>query len=165
MKEIVFLRHAHTEAFHLSGDHARNLTERGRTQAKQIALHCSAVEGLKHVLVSDAVRTQQTAEIINNASQKKFKCVTEELLYLAPYTEIFAILSQLNEAYDKVMLIAHNPGLTDTAQYLLQPYEFSKLTEGVTPCTMVHMCADVAGWNALEPHSCTLKDYIIPKSS
>ena len=161
MKHIIFLRHAQTEPFHLDGDHARNLTAYGKQQARYMAPHCAAIDGLKRVIVSDAVRTIQTSDIIFHDKNDRLDITISDSLYLAPMSDIFSVLTHSSDDDDNMMIIAHNPGLTDIIQHLVCSHELNKITSAIAPCTLVHMTADIKYWAELSPKSCQIAHYII----
>jgi phosphohistidine phosphatase len=162
MKHIIFLRHAHTEAFHMKGDHARELSTRGVAQAEQIAPLCDATEGLRIILASGAVRTLQTAEVVQRCSRKVYKIIPHDSLYLASASEIFNVIAQQDNAYDTLMLIGHNPGIADAIEQLLGADIWYDVPEGVPPCSFIHITSETARWQQLEASQATLHHYATP---
>jgi phosphohistidine phosphatase len=119
---LTLMRHAHAEAKHATGtDEERALDRRGLTEAAEMArrlLERGARPDM--LLVSSAIRTRQTAAPILRAFALPERSVSyEDELYLA---EAPALLERLRAVPDKtrhVLLLAHNPGVSELAGILL----------------------------------------------
>ena len=118
MKKIVLIRHAEAANNNLD-DSLRSLNNRGIEQLKEITVKDNPIplEGKTSVLVSSAVRTQQTFQAI-----KPF-LNTDEIeiqsnLYLASKEILLLTIQDTLEKYDNLVIIAHNPGLSDLLSYL-----------------------------------------------
>jgi phosphohistidine phosphatase len=111
--ELVLLRHADAER-HAATDFERNLTAKGREHAQVVAERLDAA-GLKpdRLLSSKAPRAWQTAEAV---SAKTGVPVQEAPLYDAGLEALKALLATLEVR--RVLLVGHNPGLSDLATYL-----------------------------------------------
>jgi len=70
------------------------------------------------VLVSSAVRTQQTYERWKIGAQWTGSAEITEELYLASCDEICARIAALDDALGSVLVIGHNPGLEMTVRHL-----------------------------------------------
>lgn len=114
MKYIILMRHAKSDWNDLSlTDHQRSLNKRGNTDAPLMAQRIKSYGILPELmLVSDATRTRETwqhiAEPLGNA-QTQF----DADLYLASTSTIIQKLKKLDNMIDNVLLLAHNPGITD----------------------------------------------------
>jgi phosphohistidine phosphatase len=120
--DLILWRHA--EAFDAEAgesDMERALTPKGQKQARRMAewLTSQLPEGCK-ILVSPALRTQQTAEPLN----RKFKTVPE----LAPGADAEDVLQAANwpHAKEPVLVVGHQPTLGQVAALLLsgQPQDW-----------------------------------------
>jgi phosphohistidine phosphatase len=125
MRRLMLLRHAKTEHDAPSGqDHDRRLDDRGRLDAAAvggwIGRHLPVPEV---VLVSTAVRAQQTWEIVRQAMQDAARTVTaqpqvESLdeLYGAEPAQLLQLIRMACSADPRqLMVIGHNPGLHELA--------------------------------------------------
>lgn len=122
MPNVLLMRHAHAEWPAFPGcDFDRPLTPRGEADAMRSAAAIRAA-GLKPVrlLVSPALRTRQTAQIvarelgINDAALQFI-----ETLYNAGTTTLEVELRcAVAEAAGLVMLVSHNPGISELARCL-----------------------------------------------
>lgn len=114
VKYIILMRHAKSDWSDTSlSDHNRTLNTRGNKDAPKMAERIKAYDILPELmLVSDAARTRETwqhiAEPLGNV-QTKF----DEDLYLASPRTIIQKLKDVNNLIDTVLLLAHNPGITD----------------------------------------------------
>jgi len=127
MRRLMLLRHAKTEHDAPSGhDHDRRLDERGRLDAAAIGAWIGRHPPVPDaVLVSTAVRAQQTWEIardaMKDAMQEQPQPQTELLdeLYGAEPTQLLRII-RMAEGTDpqRLMLIGHNPGMHELALML-----------------------------------------------
>jgi len=114
MKRVILMRHAKSNWDNPTlTDHQRVLNPRGRRDAPQMAdriVNHGIIPEL--ILVSDATRTQETWQLVSPAlgnAQTKF----DKELYLASSSTIISKLMKLDNLIDTVMLLAHNPGITE----------------------------------------------------
>lgn len=113
MMELIFWRHA--EAEEGANDLARALTAKGEKQAKRMAGFLNArLPASARILVSPAVRTQQTASALGRA----FETVDA----IAPGAEADAVLKAVGwpRAEGTVLIVGHQPTLGEAAALLLQ---------------------------------------------
>ena len=120
MRTITLLRHAKS-SWNQPGaaDFARPLSPRGRRA-------CSAVKAVLRrrktapdvVLASSAVRTAETLRRIAPQLPAEPAVMLEKRLYLASAAKLLARLKALDDAFQSVLLIGHNPGLQRLALLL-----------------------------------------------
>ena len=119
MKHIYLLRHGKAESSRGSGDHERILAPRGLKDSLEVGSWMAAQEITPdQVLVSSAVRTQQTYERWKIGAQWTGSAEITEELYLASCDEICARIAALDDALGSVLVIGHNPGLEMTVRHL-----------------------------------------------
>lgn len=135
MKHLILLRHAKSSWKNDSLDDAdRPLAERGERDAPRIAARLKS-RGARPTLLltSPARRTLRTAEIVGHAlglGPAETRTVPE--LYLAAPNDIRNVLAAQDDAHDCVLVVGHNPGLTDLANDLLPGLALDNLpTTGV----------------------------------
>ena len=118
MKKIILLRHADA-SFSAKDDISRNLSSLGREQLENITQNFKWIdrEGSTLTRVSTANRTQQTLEAIKSQLTKE-DIVLDSRIYECHRSTLLAILQETSEAYNNLVIIGHNPGLTDLIQYL-----------------------------------------------
>lgn len=114
--ELVLWRHA--EAEDGEPDRARRLTAKGEKQARRVAewLH-TRLPDATHVLVSPAVRAQQTAQALADLSQRKLRTVER----IGPGASADDVLAAAGwpEGRSTVVIVGHQPALGWVASRLL----------------------------------------------
>lgn len=121
MRRLILLRHAKTERDAPSGkDHDRRLDDRGRKDGAEIgqwlALHDYRPD---LALVSSAVRAQQTWDLLRVALPLTTARHVPEL-YGAYLPDLLQIIHGMTAADpQRLMIIAHNPGLHELALALI----------------------------------------------
>ncbi len=136
--QLLVMRHGEAQVY-AQNDHQRALTDRGQQEvlenAKNLAnLLASLTRPSLKVLVSDALRTKETWSIIDEylraqtLSLHQIDSVNEQSsLYLAPSSFLQKVISDTQmDSYEQmqnqkvyldqtpvILLIAHNPGLSD----------------------------------------------------
>jgi phosphohistidine phosphatase len=151
MKRLLLLRHAHAEAAHAgTEDIDRHLSPRGRSEALDAA-DCIARAGLRcdALLVSPALRTRETATLIAAELDLPLRPTIEAELYPGEPAALLRTLSRCRANYETVMIVGHNPGISELAQRFNQqaapPVELH--TAGLC---LISFPADVR-WDQLRP--------------
>jgi phosphohistidine phosphatase len=121
MLRLTLVRHAKTEAAH-SGqeDWDRALEPRGQRDAPEMGRRLKG-RGTKpdKVLTSPAVRALTTTTIMTRELGIAASKVTQdERLYLASPKELLKVVHELGDAAKHLMVVGHNPGLTEFADAL-----------------------------------------------
>lgn len=119
MPTLYLMRHAKSswDNPHHS-DHERPLNERGRREGPLVAAalceHLTARGATCHAIVcSDARRTRETAALVQAAFGEPPPLSPTSDLYHAGVGEWAAVVAQFDPAWETVVAIAHNPGLSD----------------------------------------------------
>ena len=148
MKTLLLLRHAKSSWDEPElGDHERTLNARGRRAAPRIG-QLLTDESLvpEQVLCSTATRARETASLVLEAIGGDIPIEHFEELYLASPEQLFATVSQhADDAHDRVLLVAHNPGLEDVVHAVsgrLEPFPTGALAR---------LELDVASWSSVGP--------------
>ncbi len=119
MKHVILLRHA--KSIPLTNDrddYKRTLNEKGRTDAPKVSLAFSRLDIQPDiVLCSSAARTRETLELFLPLLNKGIKIIYEDNLYHAPASVILDIINQYT-AYNNIMVVGHNFGISQLADYL-----------------------------------------------
>lgn len=117
-RHLIVLRHAKTEQS-ASGDRARELTSRGRTDAR------SAGRWLREndiqpdiVLVSPAARARETAELVTSELSPPPEVRVVEELYDASVGEALDVVAAVDGAPRAVLLVGHNPAMAELVHAL-----------------------------------------------
>ncbi|MCK5822757.1 MAG: histidine phosphatase family protein [Bacteroidales bacterium] len=122
MKQLILVRHAQAETDNNSSDLERNLTVYGKQTARLVAKNIVEKRIKPQLIISSpANRAKQTAVIL--ATEQNYpleKIATNNLLY-SGFTSIdlLNIISKINNDYNCIMIISHNPDLSTIANNLL----------------------------------------------
>jgi phosphohistidine phosphatase len=120
VKEIILIRHATAEDRSESEDISRILTENGKTESADIGLLLSKLrKKVDLIITSDAKRALETADNLQTASYSKVERKIEQKLFSGNIEDYLKTLKKLNEKYDSVILVAHNPVLRELVAYFL----------------------------------------------
>jgi phosphohistidine phosphatase len=168
MHQLILLRHAKAAPETKSlPDHDRPLTDTGRAAAARMG-QAMRRAGLapEVVLVSTALRTQQTLEALQEANVWDEWPNIDSLptLYMAPPAMILDALHGLPETVRSALVIGHNPGLHELALALagkLRP-DVAKIEEGYPTCALSEFMA-AGPWRQLKPGGAALQRFLAPK--
>ncbi|MEV0181617.1 histidine phosphatase family protein [Streptomyces sp. NPDC050625] len=164
-RRIVLFRHAKADWPQVT-DHERPLAERGRTDA--------AVAGRKLTdtgipfdlaLCSTAVRTRETWKLAVHEFPHRPKTVYEERLYEASPGELIAVLNEVPDDAQNVILIGHNPGVHGLAEILSGSSDDSareRMNRRGFPAAAFAVVSYGGSWKSLEPGAGELTDYWAP---
>lgn len=161
MKTLYLVRHAKSSWDNpLIDDFSRPLNERGQRDAPNMAKRLKEKKVvLDLLLTSSAVRTLITAQEMAkalNCEHHKMKARAE--LYHASPEKILAVLQQVDEQFDVVMLVGHNPGLTEFVNHLTD-----LAIDNVPTCGIVAFQLNIKSWKAFEMKEETMLFYDYPK--
>ena len=115
--KLFLMRHAEAKPLNNQNDRLRELTEKGIKEAEEAATFLQKYK-IDKILVSNAVRTIQTGEIIRNKiNSAKFEICPQ--LYSSTSEDIIELISQQDENRN-ILVIAHNPGILNAALELVE---------------------------------------------
>lgn len=123
MKHLLVMRHAEASPAELNkSDFDRVLTSQGRMQAQQMALKLKAHEiFLENILVSPAERTFTTAKIVAETLGLAKDCIKPmNDIYDASLSQLLSVVQSVDNAYKTILLIGHNPGVSELCMLLSQ---------------------------------------------
>jgi len=159
MRRLILMRHAksawNTDA---QGDHDRPLNPRGRRDAPRMGGLISE-HGFSpaQVISSDSTRTRETWDRMS-AAMPELEPVFTRRLYLSGLDDIADTLAGVDDAYDSVLLLGHNPGFSLAAGWLT-----GEAIELKTAYAAV-MEADIERWEqTFRPSSWRLVALLTPK--
>lgn len=149
MKTLILVRHAKSSwNDQTRRDIDRPLNERGRQDAPVMAGNLDK-RGIhpQRILCSPALRTASTAEIFaNHLSIPKELIHLERQIYLAGSAHLLQLIRQQDDNIDTVMLVGHNPALTDLFNELCKD---TKL-DNMPTCCVAQLSLSVTQWSSLE---------------
>ena len=163
MKTITIFRHAKS-SFKDAGlsDHERPLNKRGQRDAPIMAERIQKA-GIRPSLIlsSPAVRAWTTAkEMARQIAYPVEFLQRDELLYHAGVQRIIEVLSRQDVGFNSIMIVGHNPGLTEFANYLVPG-----LTHNIPTSGVVSVQIETEDWNLEAVTSAELVLYDYPKKN
>ena len=161
MKILTLIRHAKSSWKDPTlPDWDRPLNKRGRRDAPMMGERLAGREAYADLLISSsAVRAVATAEAI--AAEIEYpadEIVVDERLYGADEYEILEVIQGLDDAWERVMLVGHNPGLTDLVN-ALSPTGI----DNVPTCGIVELTYDTESWALIGRIDPVAVDFDYPK--
>jgi phosphohistidine phosphatase len=168
MRQLLLLRHAKSNWEDPSlADHDRPLDSEGRSAASAVRETLLGMDlAPELILVSSARRTRETLELLEPLPGSPRVERTSDL-YLASPRQILDYLALTPREIDRVLVIAHNPGLHDLAMMLTGAHGISlggrlttRLARGLPTGGLLEF--SVAGqWSDL-PHGARLLNFVTP---
>ena len=147
-------------------DENRPLAERGRRATKKLACYVrNAGVAPTLVLCSPSVRTRETLAGIRGALGEPEVCFPDEL-YAASEATILGAVQGVGPDVRSLLVVGHNPGLQGLAAGLAGTGNEDarrRLREKLPTGALVTLALHVGTWADLEPGSCELVDYVVPR--
>ncbi|MEV6396318.1 histidine phosphatase family protein [Streptomyces sp. NPDC051907] len=164
-RRIVLLRHAKADWPQVS-DHERPLAERGRKDAP-VAGRRLADTGiaLDLALCSTATRTRETWKLAVHELPHRPRTVYEERLYEASLGDLIALLNEVSDEVDDLLVIGHNPGMHALADALSGKAEgdaLARMSKSGFPTAALAVVSFNGSWKSLEHGVGTLVEYWAP---
>ena len=161
MKNLTLLRHAKSSWSDASlADFDRPLNRRGERNAPDMGDRIAAA-GIRPSMIisSPAARAITTARIVARQIGYPAEFLQrDERLYLATLATLLDFVGEQESKVNNLMLVGHNPGLTEFANYLVPG-----LTDNVPTCGVVSVNVDADDWNLGAARGIELEIYDYPK--
>ncbi|HET7924652.1 MAG TPA: histidine phosphatase family protein [Rhodanobacteraceae bacterium] len=165
MKRLLLLRHAKAEpATEPLVDIDRPLADRGERDARRIGERLRQQRQRPElILASPAARALRTAELVaHTLDYPRDAIALDRRLYLAEPTAIVEIIAAQNGAIETLLVVGHNPGLTELVHHLLPAFD----VEDLPTCAVVGLdYADAATWEGIASGAAALSYYDYPKNT
>ena len=122
MKTMYIVRHAKTNK--TFNDLDRELLPLGIERTEKLGNYLASNDCKVDIMFSSsAKRAVQTARILaKNIDYPEEKIITKEELYLTSQEEYFNILVGQSDMVDSIMIIGHNPEITNVAQFFVPDF-------------------------------------------
>jgi phosphohistidine phosphatase len=147
MIRLALVRHAKSDWSSPGlADHDRPLNERGERDAPMMAARLAEDGFAPDVIVSStALRARTTAQAF--ADEFGMPVVLEESLYAAPASHLLRGVQDAGDGVASVLLVAHNPGITDLAYALSQ-----ERIQHMPTCAIARFAwdLDASQWSAID---------------
>lgn len=162
MKTIILMRHADSYPTDFSGyEHERPVSVTGLLQIDQIRSTAHKIlHEVDFVLCSGIKRAKQTFQAIYSVVPTRTKFMFDDYLYQITASELLDKIQWTPTIYEKILVIGHNPGLSQFIDAVL-PNEKS---EKLSTCEVAIFQADVSTWQEVNYNRLTLIDRIKPQT-
>jgi phosphohistidine phosphatase len=161
MKTLTLLRHAKSSWSNPGlGDHERPLNPRGERDAPEMARRINEA-GIRPSLIvsSPATRAWNTAKFLaKEISYPNEFLQRDNKLYGAGLDTLIRYLASQDSGFNSILMVGHNPGLTEFANYLVPDVTNNLPTAGVLSVQI-----DSDDWDLRDAKSITLELYDYPK--
>ena len=159
MKRLILIRHSKSSWKDLSlTDFNRPLNNRGKSDGPLMADYLkSKIKKIDYLHSSSSVRTFETSKYF--IKQIQFvKIQYDDSLYHCSATSILNMISSYSDNYQSVMIIAHNPGLTNLINNI------TNVTLDNLPTTgLAEIEFNCDSWSKISYENCNLIDLKFPK--
>ena len=161
---LTLVRHAKTEpARHGQEDWDRALESRGQRDAPEMARRLKQYSPKpERILSSPAVRAITTATIMaRELGVSAQKVQQDERLYLASPKDMLAVIRELGERARHLMVVGHNPGITEFADRISS----ERSVDNLPTCAVYSLQFEIAAWSELQWDSGVDAELDYPKRS
>jgi phosphohistidine phosphatase len=169
MKTLTLLRHAKSSwDDSIARDFDRPLNAKGQRAAVTMGRHMKSL-GLEfdHVVVSPALRVTQTIEHLVIGYGETLAPHEDRRIYLASAATLLDIVHALPDAYARVLMIGHNPGLEDLVLLLVPDRTGDTLRDGIEEkyptAALAELTLDTDHWANFAANAATLSRFIPPR--
>lgn len=161
MKTLIIVRHAKSSwDVAVQSDHERTLNQRGLQDAPRIAeLIAKRYPVLDAIVSSTAVRALTTARFMAEGyGPPQTALTTTARIYEADVAGLLNVIDELNPNYNAVMLVGHNPGVTELVRYLAD-----RTFSHMSTCNVAVITFPQAGtWNEIGKETGVLTEVLRP---
>ncbi len=161
MKKLHLIRHAKSSwADDSLSDKQRPLNKRGQKSCGLMAKPIlNAGCKFENVFCSSAIRTQLTIDLISkNLPKHPFEWQLDDDLYTFDMEDLLAWCQKRDNSMQEVVIIGHNPALTDLCNYLS-----SSMVDNMPTCAYAQLSFEGECWQDLAEGSMELMALLKPK--
>jgi phosphohistidine phosphatase len=162
MKRLILLRHAKS-SWKNPGlrDFDRPLNSRGKHNAPMMGKRLVTKGVLPKILISSpAKRAWKTAVLVGKElGYSKGSIIADPAIYDAGMNDLLKLVRNFQDDWDDVMLVGHNPGLTEFAEYLT-----GEELVNLPTCAVCCIDLPIDSWADIRRKSGAMLLYDFPKS-
>ena len=155
MKNLYLVRHATPVSNASLLDKERPLTGFGILQCKKLATFLHQMSSVPDLIISSsALRTKQTTKNLCDSLGVNIKTIFTDKLYYASPSEIFETIKLNDDQYSNLMIISHNPSISEIAIMLANNKSskaFFAFKRDFSPATIVKFQFAIDSWQNIEP--------------
>lgn len=166
MKKLILMRHAESQPEHIGlNDRDRCLSGAGMEELEFIRRKLQGkLQGLQLILCSNVKRTRQTLEGIKAILPSTCELAFDDGLYHAPASSLINRLQDLEDGQDFVMIIAHNPGVSEFLNLVLNATKEQPGLQKMVPTSGVAIFeGNFNKWDESSLARFTLQAYLVPE--
>lgn len=163
MLKLFLLRHAKSSWDDVAlNDADRPLSKRGVKDAPLMGKYFSKDYNKPQLIISSpARRARETAELFAESIDYKIDKISfDENIYEATLEDLVNIVLKIEDSYEKVMMVGHNPGFTELANYLAE----KATIDNIPTCGIFAVEFKVKSWRKIDRKSGTLLSFDYPKN-
>jgi phosphohistidine phosphatase len=160
MRTLLLVRHAKSSRDDASlPDRDRPLNARGEREAAEMAKRWLQRHPRPDLIVSSpAVRALATAQALAEGIDYERKAiVVNDDLYATTADALIAVIEELDDTLERVMLVGHNPEFTELAQ------RFSAEIDHMPTCAVASFAFEVDSWSDIAQARPAKTDLDVPK--
>lgn len=161
-KTLIILRHAKSSWKTPEADIRRPLSDRGQRDA-EAAGTILAEYPLDVVLCSDATRAHQTWEQAVAGGARCDDVRYSEAIYHAWPEELLGELRELDDSVDAVLVIGHQPTLSDLVVEIAKPSKKAAAVQERFPTCSLVVLSVTGSWHKLGKGKASIKRFEIPR--
>ena len=154
MKYLYVMRHGDAEVNNFDlDDFERDLSESGSKKVKEVAQRfAQKADTIELLVTSPAKRAFNTAKLWRlHSGMAEHNVRTDSRIYRAKSPDLLRLIGSIDEGVNNLMLIGHNPGITDLVSDLVRDRTISIPTSGI-----VRLFLPVANWYEVESEKALL---------
>lgn len=159
---LVIVRHAKSSWKTNEPDLTRPLSGRG-TRDAVVAGQLLAGLDLDLALISPAARAQQTWQCLQMGGAGAREVRTCDELYHAFTSGVIDVLGQLDPAATRVLLVGHEPTVSDLVLTLTTPSSLGEVIADKFPTSGVAVLSHDGAWSDLRPGGSHLAAFEVPR--
>ena len=159
MKKLYIVRHAKSSWAEGIDDFDRGLKKRGQLDTRFMAGKLiSRGAKIEEVISSSAKRTKKTTKLMNEIYGLPSENISyRKDLYLSPPKTIISTIKDTDDSIEELMVVAHNPGVTQVVNYLAHEH-----FENIPTCGIACILFESKSWKDIKNNG-KLGFYIYPK--
>lgn len=160
MKTLLLARHAKSDwNSPAANDFERPLNQRGQQDAPLMASYLKQCGySIGQIISSDALRAMQTAEHYRQCLKPGRDLISYHDLYLASLASIVYLVQHIASSESTVMLVGHNPGMTEALNYYS-----TEPVDDMPTCSVGIIQFDINHWQDAAQYAGMLLGFEYPK--
>ena len=160
-KTLILVRHAKSSWKDTSlNDIQRPLNKRGNKDAPKMGEHLSNQKIQPEVIFSSpGLRALTTARLISvKIGIKPSDIIVKDDLYSFNHSDLLSAINSIKNRYKKIMIVGHNPAITDIVNYLSGSH-----IDNVPTCGVAILKCKVDSWKKVDKNKASLVNFDYPK--